>query len=316
MTTFPSLQHDRPHDLGRPRSRRWRAVREWGVNCSLALCGLFSVLVTASIIGVLAVEAIAFFRRPEVSATDFFFGTEWKPLLGHEKHFGIWPLVGGTLVVSLVAAAVALPIGLVTAIYLSEYARPRVRAVLKPVLELLAGVPTVVYGYFALVAITPALQRLGDFEVYNAASAGIAVGIMCLPIVCSMSEDALRAVPRSLREAAYAVGSTRLDVSLRVVVPAALSGIIAAFLLALARAIGETMIVALAAGSLPNLTADPRQQMQTMTGYMVQIFLGDAPSGGVEYLSCYAVAALLFLFTLGLTIAGHLVMKRFREAYQ
>lgn len=287
-----------------------------GINALLALCGVFSLVVTASIIIVLAKEAIAFFQKPEVSISGFFFGTQWNPLLGAEKKFGIWPLVSGTVVVSAVAALVALPVGLITAIYLSEYATPRVRAILKPTLELLAGVPTVVYGYFALVFITPSLQKLGDFEVYNAMSAGIAVGIMCLPIVCSLSEDALRAVPRSLREGAYAVGATRLDVSLKVVVPAALSGIIAAFLLALARAIGETMIVALAAGSLPNFTADPRQQMQTMTGYMVQIFLGDAPAGGVEYLSCYAVAALLFVFTFALTVAGHLVMKRYREAYQ
>jgi phosphate transport system permease protein len=316
MTTLTPAHTGTPTLGGRPRSKRWRDTREVLVNLSLAACGLFSLLVTASIIFVLAAEAVAFFRRPEVSLSGFFLGTEWRPLLGAEKLFGIWPLVSGTLVVSAVAALVALPIGLITAIYLSEYATPRVRAVLKPTLELLAGVPTVVYGYFALVFITPSLQKLGNFEVYNAMSAGIAVGIMCLPIVCSLSEDALRAVPRSLREGAYAVGATRLDVSLKVVVPAALSGIIAAFLLALARAVGETMIVALAAGSLPNLTADPRQQMQTMTGYMVQIFLGDAPAGGVEYLSCYAVAALLFVFTFVLTVAGHVVMKRYREAYQ
>jgi len=320
MTTLPvptNLQ--RPAGLpmgGRPRSRGWRNAREWAVNVTLAGCGLFSLLVTGAIIGVLAIEALAFFKRPEVTLSGFFFGTEWRPLLGGEKKFGIWPLVSGTLVVSSVAALVALPIGLVTAVYLSEFARPRVRAVIKPILEVLAGIPTVVYGYFALVFITPGLQAIGPFETYNAMSAGIAVGIMCLPIVCSLSEDALRAVPRNLREGAYAVGGTRLDVSLKVVVPAALSGIVAAFLLALARAIGETMIVALAAGSLPNLTADPRQQMQTMTGYMVQIFLGDAPAGGVEYLSCYAVAALLFVFTFALTVVGHFIMKRFREAYQ
>lgn len=300
----------------RPRSARWRRVRESGISALLAGCALFSVLTTAAIVGVLVVQAMAFVQRPEVSAFEFFFGTQWKPLLGAEKHFGVWPLLGGTLVVTGIAALVALPVGVVTALYLSEFAAPRTRMVLKPALELLAGVPTVVYGYFALIAITPALRKVGDFEGYNAASAGIAVGIMCLPIVCSMSEDALRAVPRSLREGAYAVGGTRLDVSLRVVLPAAMSGVVAAVLLALARAIGETMIVALAAGSLPNLSADPRQPMQTMTGYMVQIFLGDAPAGGVEYLSCYAVAALLFAMTLVLTVSGHLVMKRFREAYQ
>ncbi|MFM9957063.1 MAG: phosphate ABC transporter permease subunit PstC [Phycisphaerales bacterium] len=301
---------------GRPRSRLWREVRERLVGTSLAGCGLFSLVVTLTIVVVLASEAIKFFQRPEVSASGFFFGTTWNPLLGSEKKFGVWPLVSGTFLISFIAACVAIPIGLLTAIYLSEYARPKVRAVLKPVLELLAGVPTVVYGYFALVVITPTLQKLGSFDVYNAMSAGIAVGIMCLPLVCSLSEDALRAVPRSLREGAYAVGGTRLDVSVKVVVPAALSGIVAAFLLALARAVGETMIVALAAGSLPNLTADPREQMQTMTGYMVQIFLGDAPAGGVEYESCYAVAALLFVFTFVLTASGHLIMKRYREAYE
>lgn len=302
--------------VGRRRSPVARRAREGIVNASLAACGLFSVLTTAAIVGVLAVQAWAFFRHPSVSVWEFFTGTRWTPLLGSEKHFGIWPLLSGTLVVTMIASLVALPIGLMTALFLSEYATPKARAVLKPALELLAGVPTVVYGYFALVAITPGLRLIGNFEGYNAASAGIAVGIMCLPIVCSLSEDALRAVPRALREGAYAVGGTRLDVSVKVVLPAALSGIVAAFLLALARAIGETMIVALAAGSLPNLTADPRQPMQTMTGYMVQIFLGDAPAGGVEYLSCYAVAAMLFGMTFVLTIAGHLISKRYREVYQ
>ncbi|MBN8645202.1 MAG: phosphate ABC transporter permease subunit PstC [Planctomycetes bacterium] len=316
MTTLPTAQHATAAPTGRARSRRWRAAREGVINTSLALCAVFSLLITVAIVYVLATEAFRFFQRPEVTFTEFATGATWQPLLGSEKKFGVWPLVAGTFLVSGIAALVALPIGLITAIYLSEYAGPRVRAILKPILELLAGIPTVVYGYFALVAITPGLKSLGNFDTYNAMSAGIAVGIMCLPIVCSLSEDALRAVPRSLREGAYAVGGTRLDVSLRVVVPAALSGIIAAFLLAFARAVGETMIVALAAGSLPNLTADPRQQVQTMTGYMAQIFLGDAPAGGVEYLSCYAVAALLFLFTFGFTVAGHFVMKRFREVYQ
>jgi phosphate transport system permease protein len=238
-------------------------------------------------------------------------------LLGAQKHFGIWPLICGTLLVTGVAMLFALPFGLITAIYLSEYAPRRLRGVIKPVLEILAGIPTVVYGFFALTVITPGLQWLNDgFEIYNVCSAGIAVGIMCLPIVCSLSEDALRAVPRSLREGAYGVGATKFDVSVKVVVPSALSGIVAAFLLAIARAVGETMIVALAAGNMARLTLDPRESAQTMTAYMVQIFLGDASNFGPEYLSSYAVAATLFVMTLGLTLLGHQIRVRFREAYQ
>jgi phosphate transport system permease protein len=252
-----------------------------------------------------------------VSLREFLTGTQWNPLLGKEKHFGIWPLLCGTLLVTAVAMIVALPLGLVTAVYLSEYAPASVRAVLKPTLELLAGIPTVVFGFFALMVITPALNHVfqGAFEVYNATSAGLAVGILCLPIVCSLSEDALHAVPRSLREAAYGLGATRFEVSVRVVVPAALSGIVSAFLLAIARAVGETMIVALAAGSSPRLTLDPRQQVQTMTGYMAQMASGDVSNYGVEYRSMYAVAAMLFVITLGLTMLGHLIRRRFREAY-
>lgn len=213
--------------------------------------------------------------------------------------------------------AVALPLGLITAIYLSEYAPARVRDVLKPVLEVLAGIPTVVFGFFALTVITPGLQWFHDgFGVYNATSAGLAVGIMCLPIVCSLTEDALRAVPRNLREAAYGLGATRFEVSLKVVVPAALSGIIAAFLLAIARAVGETMIVALAAGSTPMLTADPREEIQPMTGYMVQIFLGDTSNFDIEYLSSYAVGSTLFIMTLILTLIGNYVRVKYRQAYE
>lgn len=318
--------------------RRTRAV-EGAINSSLALCATVSVLTTFAIIFVLARETIAFFRMPEVSIAEFFFSARWAPLLGHEKHFGVWALIAGTVVVAGVAAIFALPIGLITAIFLSEYAPRRLRAVLKPVLEVLAGVPTVVYGFFALVAITPMLQEiLGPLEglrphlewapawmvdfltknvdAYNALSAGIAVGIMTLPIVCSLSEDALQAVPRSLREGAYATGATKFDVSTKVVVPAALSGIVAAFLLAIARAVGETMIVALAAGGLAQFTLDPRNQVQTITGYMVQIFTGDAPANGVEYKSSYAVASVLFVMTFALTLIGHRVLVRFREAYQ
>lgn len=302
---------------GRPRSVAARTAGESLVKTGLFACALFSIFITTAIVVVLVRQTISFFGMPEVSLSDFLFGTTWSPLLGEEKHFGIWPLINGTLLVSVIAAAFALPVGLVAAIYLAEYAPPRVRATIKPTLEVLAGVPTVVFGFFAINFITPGLQLFsGKFGFYNATGAGLAVGMMILPIVCSLSEDALRAVPRSLRDGAYALGSTKFDVSVRVVVPAALSGIIAAFLLAITRAIGETMIVALAAGGLANLTIAPWAETQTMTAYMVQIFLGDAPADGVEYKSSYAVAFVLFLMTLGLTMAGNAVLRRFREEYE
>ncbi len=289
-------------------------------------CAVFSVAVTVSIVVLLAKEASAFFARDEVGLWAFLTGTEWTPLLGADHKYGVLPLVGGTLLVTGIAALTALPLGLVSAIYLSEYAHPRVRAVVKPVLEILAGVPTVVYGYFALVVITPAINgvwsvvgpALGfedSFGTYNALSAGLAVGIMCIPTVSSLSEDALRAVPRSLRHGAYAAGATRFDVSLRVVVPAALSGIIAAFLLAIARAIGETMIVTLAAGQSAVLTLDPRDSIQTLTAYIVQISSGDVPAGGLEYQSIYAVAATLFVMTFVVTLIGARIRAKFREEY-
>jgi phosphate transport system permease protein len=304
----------------------------------LIACATITIFITFGIIGILLVETQHFFSRPEVGVSDFLTSREWDPLISGEK-FGVLPLVAGTFLVTAVSAFVALPLGLITAIYLSEYAPRRVRAIVKPVLEILAGIPTVVYGYFALTVITPALQWLQgsinqaagtfdflpswlhsaifrDVDSYNALSAGLAVGIMTLPMVCSLSEDALQAVPRSLREGAYAIGGTKFDVSLKIVLPAALSGVIASFLLAIARAVGETMIVALAAGGRPQISADPRDQIQTMTGFMVQVFLGDATSGGVGYLSSYAVATTLFALTFLLTLVGHFVLVRFREVYQ
>jgi phosphate transport system permease protein len=306
------------------RNVRLRKIRESLIFGSLALCAAFSVLVTTAIIYILLVESFHFFTEFEdVSLWGFLTGLEWNPLLGEEKKFGMWPLVTGTLMVTVIGAAIAIPIGLVTAVYLSEYAPARVRAVLKPVLEVLAGIPTVVYGFFALAVITPALRSgseafTGDqiFEYFNSTSAGIAIGILCLPTVCSLSEDALRAVPQSLREGAYGMGATKFDVSVKVVVPAALSGVVAAFLLAIARAIGETMIVALAAGGMARLATDPTQGAQTMTAYMVQIFLGDAPHGSVEYYSSYAIGATLFVITLGLTLLGNMILKKFREEYE
>lgn len=301
----------------RDRSRGVLVVREAGMKSFFVTCALFSLMTTLAIMGVLFKETAHFFSSDEVTLTEFVFGLEWNPLLGSEHHFGIWPLICGTLLVTIVAMAVAVPFGYLTAIFLSEYAPRPVRAVLKPVLEVLAGIPTVVYGFFALTVITPLLQSLhGGFSIYNVASAGLAVGVMCLPIVSSLTEDALQSVPRSLREGAYALGSTKFDTTMRVVFPGALSGIIAATLLAVARAVGETMIVALAAGNLARLTFDPRGEAQTMTAYMVQIFLGDASNFGPEYYSSYAVATVLFIMTLTLTIIGHRVRMRFREEYE
>jgi phosphate transport system permease protein len=254
-----------------------------------------------------------------VTLIGFLTSSKWEPLIGREreKKFGIWALITGTLLVSFIAMSLALPLGLITSIYLSEYAHPRVRAIIKPTLEVLAGIPTVVYGFFALTVITPTLQFFHDgFNTFNAMAGGIAVGILCLPIVSSLVEDALQAVPRSLREGAFGLGATKFEVSTRVVVPAALSGIISAFLLAVSRAIGETMIVAICVGSRPQLSLDPRDDMQTMTGWMVQMALGDVSNYDMEYLSMYAVAAVLFLITLALTFTGNIVRKRFREVYQ
>ncbi len=330
MTTAPSNPPALVNTarLGREKSLSARRWREKLIVGSLAAAATFSILVTAGIILILAKETITFFGFEGVTVGEFLGTLAWNPKLGVEQHFGIWPLIAGTMLVSVIAAIFALPIGLITAIYLSEYAGPRVRAVLKPTLEVLAGIPTVVYGFFALLVITPALQKLNPvlegfgstdapltFGGYNALSAGIAVGIMILPIVCSLSEDALRAVPRSLRDGAFALGGTRFDVSVKVVVPAALSGIVAAFLLALSRAIGETMIVALAAGGVARLTMNPTSEIQTMTGYMAHTFKGDAPAGTVEYQSSYAVAATLFCITFLLTMLGQYVLRRFREEY-
>ncbi len=324
MTRFPTTSLPRSREsptrdlslLGRQKSVAARTLRERLIVAMLALAATFSIFVTGTIIVILTKETLGFFAFPDVTLGEFFGSFEWNPLLGSEKHFGIWPLVSGTLLVMAIAASFALPIGLITAVYLSEYASPRVRSVLKPALEILAGIPTVVYGFFALTVITPMLQKLTPaFGSYNAMSAGLATGIMVLPIVCSMSEDSLRAVPRSLRDGAFALGGTRFDVSVKVVIPAALSGIVAAFLLAISRAVGETMIVPLAAGGIAQITANPAAEVQTMTAYLVQIFLGDAPATGVEYKSSYAVAAMLFVMTFALTMVGQWTLRRFREEY-
>ena len=293
-------------------------VRESVIKSGLVGCTIFSILITASIIWLLVVRSEKFFEFDEVSVTGFFAGTKWNPTLGNVKNFGIWPLICGTLWITVIAMAVAIPMGLITAIFLSEYAPRRLRSILKPILEVLAGIPTVVYGFFALTVVTPFLRDVLGIEIdfYNALSAGITVGILCLPTISSLAEDALQAVPTRLREAAYGLGGTRFDVATKVVFPAALSGIVSACLLAIARAIGETMIVAMAAGGRAVLTADPRSEVQTMTGYITQAATGDISNFGIEYYSIYAVAATLFCITLGLTLLGHLIRRRFREAYE
>ena len=283
------------------------------IERGLFLCALLSIGTTIGIIVVLAVETAAFLR--EVSIVEFLFGTEWTPLFSTPR-FGVLPLVSGTLLVSLIAIVVALPMGLLSAVYLSEYANPQVRRVVKPVLELLAGVPTVVYGYFALLFVTPILQGLmPNLAVFNALGPGIVMGIMILPLISSLSEDAMRAVPNGLREGSYALGASRMQTSLRVVVPAAFSGITAAFILAISRAVGETMIVAIAAGQQPRLTFDPTVPIMTMTTYIVQVAMGDTPQGTPEYRTIFAVGMLLFLGTFILNLASAWLRERYREEY-
>jgi phosphate transport system permease protein len=279
----------------------------------LFLCALVSVGTTAGIILVLSAETLAFFR--EVPVLEFLTGTEWTPLFATQR-FGVLPLVLGTVVVSAIALLVAVPTGLVSAIYLSEYAPDRMRRVVKPVLEILAGVPTVVYGYFALTFVTPALQAwLPGLAGFNALSPGLVMGLMILPLVSSLSEDAMRAVPRGLREGAYALGATRMQTAWQVVVPAAFSGITAAVILAASRAIGETMIVAIAAGQQPRFTANPFVPIETMTAYIVQVSLGDTPQGTLEYRTIFAVGMLLFLMTFALNLLSGWLRARFREEY-
>jgi phosphate transport system permease protein len=291
-----------------------RTFKEGAIGALLFACAATSTLVTLGVVVVLLQGTISFFS--EVSIVEFLTDTRWQPMF-QEKHFGVLPLLSGSIMVALGAGVIALPIGLMTAIFLSEYSGPRVRRALKPVLEILAGVPTVVYGYFALTFITPILRYfLPETEIFNAASASIVVGVMIIPTVSSLSEDALRAVPDALREGAYGLGATKLEVSTRVVVPSALSGIIASFILAISRAIGETMAVTIAAGNLPNLTADPLRSIQTMTAYIVQVSLGDTPQGTTVYRTLFAVAMTLFLITLGMNILSQWVLARFREEYQ
>lgn len=296
-----------------PSAARSRRRSEQIIGAALFGCALISVLTTIGIVVVLVAEASQFFQQ--VSIVEFLTGTEWSPKL--EGKFGILPLVCGTLLVTAGAAVIALPVGLLTAIYLSEYASNTVREVVKPVLEVLAGIPSVVFGYLAIVMISPMIRAVfPSAGVFNAASASIVVGFMILPMVVSLSEDVLRGVPRSLREAAYALGATKLDVTVKVVVPAAISGIVAAFLLALSRAIGETMAVALAAGNRANLTANPLEEVLTMTAYIVQVAQGDTPAGTLEYRTIFAVGLTLFVTTMFLNILAQWFVARVREQYE
>ncbi|MGE0591972.1 MAG: phosphate ABC transporter permease subunit PstC [Vicinamibacterales bacterium] len=289
--------------------KRLEPLIEWG----LFLCAAVSIATTVGIVAVLAIETFQFLR--EVPVLDFLFGTEWTPLFATPR-FGVLPLVAGTALVSAIAMLVALPMGLLSAVYLSEYADSRVRRTVKPVLEVLAGVPTVVYGYFALQFVTPLLQQVvPGLAGFNALGPGIVMGIMILPLVSSLSEDAMQGVPRGLREGSYALGATKMQTSIRVVVPAALSGITAAFILAVSRAIGETMIVAIAAGQQPRLTLSPLVPVETMTAYIVQVSLGDTPQGTLEYRTIFAVGMLLFLSTFSLNLVSAWLRERYREEY-
>lgn len=274
-------------------------------------------MTTIGIVVALFGPSINFFKQ--VSLKEFFGTAQWAPLFADAK-FGVWPLVTGSLVITIIAMAVAAPFGLGAAIYLSEYANPRVRKVLKPVLELLAGIPTVVYGFFALSAVTPLIQKYWPFgegpDIFNALSAGLVMGVMIIPTIASLSEDAMSAVPRGLREGAYALGSSKMQVAQRVVVPAALSGIVAAFVLGISRALGETMIVAIAAGGQPNLSANPLEGMQTMTAFIAAAGIGDQSTGSVGYQTIFAVGSLLFAITFVMNMLSIRLVRKYREVYE
>ena len=321
MSTVP-IAAAKPIDL-RKKARPLEVL----IQGSMFLAGMISILTTVGIIVVLGREALLFFQTEEVTLGEFFSSTTWEPQI---LEFGIWPLVRSTLMVSFIAVLVAVPLGLATAIYLSEYASERARGILKPILEVLAGIPTVVYGYFALTFMTPILRSIlgvSIVEIFNVASAGIVVGILIIPLVSSMSEDALHAVPVSLREAAYGLGATKPEVSLRIVLPAALSGITAAFVVSVSRAIGETMVVAIAAGASPrnwnfgedglfDTVLNPFASGETMTGHIVRISGGDLSYNSIDYNSVFAIGLMLFLMTLVLNLLSRRFVARFREVYE
>ncbi len=309
--TIMENQLFRPLDL-KKKMRPGESV----IQALLFIAGLGSIFITLAIVYELGKEAWLFFGNPDVTFAKFFGTTTWQPGIGH---FGIWPLVTSTLITSSIAIFVSLPLGLAVALFLSEYASPKARSALKPILEILAGIPTVVYGYFALLFMTPLLQSIfgkQTVEVYNMASAGLVMGIMILPLISSMSEDALSAVPRALREGAYAMGATKFETSVQVVLPAALSGIGAALIIGISRAIGETMIVAIAAGSGPNFTFNPFKAAETMTGHIARISGGDLSYNSIDYTSLFAIALMLFLVTLILNLISQGIINKFRQRYE
>ena len=296
------------------RSLKKRKTEEFIVINILRVSGALSIITTVGIISILGVNAIPFFQ--EVGLKEFFTGLKWTPLF-IPQNFGILPLVNGTFLVAFIAAITALVFGLGSAFYLSEYASRRVRRIIKPLLEILAGIPTVVYGYFALTFVTPVIQFFfPQTIIFNALSAGLVMGIMIIPMVCTLSEDAMNAVPMSLREAAYALGGKKYQVALRVVIPSAISGIFASFILAISRAIGETMIVSLAAGGKPALTLNPLDAIQTMTAYIVTVSQGETPQGSVEYNSIFAVGLLLFFLTFLMNIVGRFIVTKYAQNYE
>ncbi len=291
-----------------------RVIRERIIGSTLWLCAVITIITTIGIIWVLLSQSLVFFK--EVSLGEFLTNTEWTPLFTN-KNYGILPLLAGTLLTTFVAIAVALPLGITIAIYLSEYASKRMRNILKPMLEVLAAVPTVVYGFFALTVVTPFLKQLfPEMSTFNALSAGLVMGIMIIPMVSSLSEDALFAVPKSLREASYGMGSTKFQTAFKVVVPAASSGIVVSIILAISRAIGETMIVAIAAGQQPNLTINPLETVETITAYIVQVSLGDVPHGSIEYRTIFAAGLALFVFTFILNNISYFIRTKYRQQYE
>jgi phosphate transport system permease protein len=315
---------DQPNGMGNHSSYPTKALglkkrprpAESLIQFLLFFAGFFSIFITLGIVYELGKEAWLFFRLPEVNLWDFLTGTQWQPHIGQ---FGVLPLATATLMTTAVAMLIAIPLGLAVALYLSEYATIKVRNTLKPILEILAGIPTIVYGFFALTFVTPILRSIFGsdvVEIYNTASAGLVMGVLILPLIASVSEDALNAVPRSLREAAYGLGATKLEVAVKVVFPAALSGISAAIILGISRAIGETMIVAVAAGAGPNFTFNPFKGAETMTGHIVRISGGDLSYDSIDYNSIFAIGLLLFFITLSLNIISQRIVRRFREVYE
>lgn len=308
-----------PNDGFDPRHRRSldkqpsEGFQDKFVELLLLGCGLISILTTFGIVFIIFQVTFEFFQQ--VSFAQFFLDTRWTPLFA-DQHFGIWPLINGTFLTTAIAMAVAIPLGLSSAIYLGEYAKPKVAAILRPAVELLAGVPTVVYGYFALLFITPLLRNFLPLQIFNALSAGLMMGVMITPTVGSISLDAIHAVPRSLREGAYALGLTKLETIFKVVLPAALSGISASIILGISRAVGETMTVLIAAGTQPRLTLNPLEAISTMTAFMAQISGGDSPRGSINFKTLYAVGAVLFLSTLSLNILSQWISRRFKEKYE